>query len=354
MATGTRFLGVATAVAVLAGAPAAFAEDYYAGKTINFIVGFAPGGGTDTVWRAVAAHIGKHIPGKPNIVVQNMEGGGGMNAANFVYEKARKDGLQISTGPWNSMGALTGAPNVRVDYTKSPFIGGFPEVLINFTRTDVVPGGLKSPADIGKAENLIVAGLRPDSSQDLLMRLSLDLLGVKYKYVPGYPGAAKRRAALLSGEAGLTSIGYSEFKASIEPTAVAKGDIMGLWYHSRGAVPSIKDVAHFPAFYEKVRGQKLAGEKAEMLDTIYLATGVFLHALFAPPGTDPEALKALKIGYDRLMKDEEFQKFAMKTFNIPIDFVTQEEGEAAIQKLLGKPDKAKIDKLKAYISEGSK
>ena len=99
---------------------------------------------------------------------------------------------------------------------------------------------------------------------------------------------------------------------------------------------------------------KLAGEKAEMLDTIYLATGVFLHALFAPPGTDPEALKALKIGYDRLMKDEEFQKFAMKTFNIPIDFVTQEEGEAAIQKLLGKPDKAKIDKLKAYISEGSK
>lgn len=353
MAASIRILGV-VAAAVLAGTPAAFAEDYYAGKTINFIVGFAPGGGTDTVWRAVAAHIGKHIPGNPNIVVQNMEGGGGMNAANFVYEKARKDGLQISTGPWNSMGALTGAPNVRVDYTKSPFIGGFPEVLINFTRTDVVPGGLKNPADIGKAENLIVAGLRPDSSQDLLMRLSLDLLGVKYKYVPGYPGAAKRRAALLSGEAGLTSIGYSEFKASIEPTAVAKGDIMGLWYHSRGAVPSIKDVAHFPAFYEKVKGQKLSGEKGEMLDTIYLATGVFLHALFAPPGTDPEALKALKIGYERLMKDEEFQKFAMKTFNIPIDFVTTEEGEAAIQKLLGKPDKAKIERLQAYINEGSK
>ena len=74
----------------------------------------------------------------------------------------------------------------------------------------------------------------------------------------------------------------------------------------------------------------------------------------APPGTDPEALKALKIGYDRLMKDEEFQKFAMKTFNIPIDFVTQEEGEAAIQQLLGKPDQAKIDRLKAYINEGSK
>jgi hypothetical protein len=119
-------------------------------------------------------------------------------------------------------------------------------------------------------------------------------------------------------------------------------------------VKSITDVPHFPAFYEKVKGKKLEGEKAEILDTVYLATGVFLHALFAPPGTDPEALKALRIGYERLMKDEEFQKFAMKSFNIPIDFVSIEEGEEAIQKLLGKPDKAKIDRIQAYINEGSK
>ena len=332
----------------------AVAQEYYAGKTINFVVGFAPGGSTDTSWRAVAPFMAKHIPGNPRVVIQNMDGGGGMTAANFVYEKARPDGLTLSTGPWNSMGALTKAPGVRIDYTKMSFIGGFPEPLVNYARTDVLKGGLKSPLDIVKATSPTVAGLRPDSSQDLSMRLAFDMLGLKIKYVPGYPGAAQRRAALLSNEAQITSIGYTEYVSAVEPGAKADGSLIGLWYHSLTPRVSIAGMMDFPTVYEKIKGQKPAGEHWELLRTVYLATGVFLQAMMAPPKTPEAALKALAAGYEGLMKDEEFQKLSLKSFGARTDFITSAEGTKTIIELLGSPDQKVVERLNAYIQAGSK
>lgn len=76
------------------------AADFYSGKTMRFIVGYAPGGGYDTYTRLIARHIGKFIPGHPSIVVENMEGAGSLLAANYVYNKAEPDGLTV--GNFNS------------------------------------------------------------------------------------------------------------------------------------------------------------------------------------------------------------------------------------------------------------
>jgi tripartite-type tricarboxylate transporter receptor subunit TctC len=78
--------------------PAQAADPFYKGKTINFIVGFAPGGGSDLTCRVFANHIGRHIAGNPTIVVRNMPGASGANAANFVGEAARNDGLTALCG----------------------------------------------------------------------------------------------------------------------------------------------------------------------------------------------------------------------------------------------------------------
>ncbi|HZA52812.1 MAG TPA: hypothetical protein VE616_01070, partial [Candidatus Udaeobacter sp.] len=100
------------------------ADDFYKGKTIRFIVGYAPGGGYDTYTRAIARHISKFIPGQPATVVENMEGAGSLLAANYLYNKADPDGLTV--GNFNS-GMVTqqalGSKGVRFDARKFGWIG---------------------------------------------------------------------------------------------------------------------------------------------------------------------------------------------------------------------------------------
>ena len=85
---------------VVGGSTSALADDFYKGKTIRFVVGYAPGGGYDTYTRAVVRHMGKHLPGNPTPIVQNMTGGGSLIAANYIYKRAKPDGLTV--GIWNS------------------------------------------------------------------------------------------------------------------------------------------------------------------------------------------------------------------------------------------------------------
>ncbi len=127
--------------------PDASAEDFYQGKTIRFIVGYAPGGGYDTYTRAIARHIGKHIPGNPSAVVDNMEGAGSLLAANYMFNKAEADGLTV--GDFNS-GMVTqqalGAKGIRFDARKFGWVGspgkGWPTCMVmGFT-------GLKTLDDV--------------------------------------------------------------------------------------------------------------------------------------------------------------------------------------------------------------
>ena len=116
----------ATAVAwfICAAGSSAIADDFYKGKTIRVTVGLAPGGGYDTYARAVARHMGKHIPGNPSFVVDNMEGAGSLIAANYTYNKADRDGTFI--GVWNSAYVLyqaLGDKAVRLDARKLNWIG---------------------------------------------------------------------------------------------------------------------------------------------------------------------------------------------------------------------------------------
>jgi tripartite-type tricarboxylate transporter receptor subunit TctC len=104
----------------------AVGADFYAGKTIRVTVGFVPGGGYDTYARLVAQHMGKHIPGSPALVVDNMEGAGSLIATNYTYNKADRDGTFV--GVWNSAYVLyqaLGDRAVRSDAKKLNWIVGF-------------------------------------------------------------------------------------------------------------------------------------------------------------------------------------------------------------------------------------
>jgi tripartite-type tricarboxylate transporter receptor subunit TctC len=109
-------------LALLVGAPATSSgEEFYKGKTVLFIVGFAPGGGYDTYTRALARHIGKHIPGNPVSIVQNMTGGLSLVSAHYIYSRAKPDGLTV--GVWNSGMVLRQALGDRAVKFKSDKFG---------------------------------------------------------------------------------------------------------------------------------------------------------------------------------------------------------------------------------------
>jgi hypothetical protein len=171
--------------ALIAATPATAADDFYQGKRLTVLINFAVGGPTDIEGRLFAKHIGKHLAGTPTIIVQNMDGGGGATGTNFLGEVAPKDGTVI--------GYLTGVAwryvNIkersRVDFLSYNMIAYQPGTTVYYVRSNVEPG-IKVAGDILKAQNLVVGGLTADSSKDILERLCLDLLDVKYKYVTGY------------------------------------------------------------------------------------------------------------------------------------------------------------------------
>src|SRR5262245_50462850 len=112
------------AVTLLSGGRPTDAQSFYEGKTLRIIVGLAPGGGFDTYARVIARHVGRHVPGNPTVVVENMTGAGSLIAANHVYRVAKPDGLTI--GKFNGalmLGQVLGQPGIEFDARKFEFIG---------------------------------------------------------------------------------------------------------------------------------------------------------------------------------------------------------------------------------------
>ena len=110
--------------ALIAGADAQPADQFYKGRTVAMIIGFEPGGGYDIYARLAARHLGAHLPGKANVVPQNMPGAGGLSAMNYIYRQAAKDGSAIGAPHGNiALGQLLGGPNIEYDARKFHWVG---------------------------------------------------------------------------------------------------------------------------------------------------------------------------------------------------------------------------------------
>ena len=173
-------LTVALFTALAFPAPAtAQTGDYFAGKTLRVIVGLEAGGTADVFIRTFAAQLRKHIPGNPTVVVQNMTGAGGSVAANYTYERAAPDGLTIVFNTFHPLAQALGDPSMRARYDQFDYVGAIGDIRVNYMRTDVVPGGAKKPADIMKAETVVVGALSHSDFSGTLGQLSLKVPGRK-------------------------------------------------------------------------------------------------------------------------------------------------------------------------------
>src|SRR5215468_10500166 len=157
---------IALCAALAVAAPMAHADDpFYAGKRLTILINFASGGPTDIEGRLFAKHLARHIDGAPNIVIQNMDGAGGIVGAKYLGEVAPRDGSIAGYFTGTAFMYALDPERFRVDFKTYEFVATQPGTTVHFARKDVQPG-LEQPGDIVKAKNLIVGGLSVDTPKD--------------------------------------------------------------------------------------------------------------------------------------------------------------------------------------------
>jgi hypothetical protein len=312
-------LGVC-ALAIVA-SPALAQEPFYKGKRLTVLINFDAGSATDIEGRVFARHFAKHIEGSPNLIVQNIAGGGGINGTLYLGEVAPKDGTMmgyITATAWN----YASQPYLfRVDFKTYEFIGFQGGTAVYYMRTDVPPG-IKQARDIVKAQGLVSGGVAATTGRDLGIRLTLDILGVPFKHVTGYRSGERARLALQRSEIHLYADTSPGYRSAIEPTMVKAGEVIPLWFDprwdGRSFGPTSKQVEGLPIqpyheFYRSVKGTMPSGEKWETYLSLITLNGAMQRLFVLPPGAPAAAVEALRAALLRLEKDPEFAKDALKT-----------------------------------------
>ncbi len=300
---------------------AADAQGFYSGKRFTILINYAAGGPADIEGRVVARHIAKHIEGNPTIVVQNMDGAGGLIGTNYIGEIAPKDGTMLGLLTGVAWPYASEAKPRKVDFKLYEFVAYQPGTTVYFMRTDVKPG-IKSPLDLGRAEGLVSGGLSAESSKDLLLRLTLEMLGRNYKYVTGYRGSNAARHALTTGEVNYYSESPPSYRGLVEPSLVKTGVAIGLFYDSGWDGRTFNkplqveglDLPAYHELYKQIRGEEPSGQLWETYKTIVALSHAMQRIAVFPPGTPQAAIDAITKAFQGLETDAEFAAEGRRTF----------------------------------------
>ncbi|MGZ8531984.1 MAG: Bug family tripartite tricarboxylate transporter substrate binding protein [Candidatus Binatia bacterium] len=326
------------------GVTPAFSADgsFYRGKTVTVLINFAAGGPTDIEGRLAARYLGKHIPGQPAVIVQNMSGAGGVTGTNYLGEVAKRDGLTLGYFTGQFFNLLTADPNLRVDLAKFAYIASIEGVAVAYIRRDVAPG-IQEPKDLIKAKGFKVGGLSLNSAKDVRFRLQLDILGVPHQYVTGYNSNSDARLALERNEIQFFTEGTPGYRSQVQPRMVKDGLVVPVYadelvtadgeFRSSAEVP---DIPTFSQLHQQLFGKLGSGPLWEALKTINLTHAMQRIAKVAP-NTPAEAVAALRQGFSQMIKDPEFiQEFKKVTRSDP-NFQVGGEADKLIRKLVQAP-----------------
>lgn len=274
-------------------------EAFYRGKTITVVVGYSVGGGYDVYARALARHLGRHVPGAPAVVVQNMPGAGSQKALEFILTFAAKDGLSIGTFG-RTLPIAPMIENAKYDPTRLEWIGS----VTSDTTTCVAwhTSAIKTWDDM-KVHPFTVGGLGKGSDPEMFATLMRVMFGLNIKLVSGYPGTNDVALAMERGEVdGMCGFSYSSLRAMrrswIDERKVAI--LMQAGLTRDPAIPP--DV---PMLIDKTTTQT---QRDALL--LILAPQAVARPFAMPPGTPPDRVAAVRAAFMATMSDPEFIKEA--------------------------------------------
>lgn len=329
----TRFPGmlvmVVSVALVMAVTIEASAGDFYAGKTIKIVVGNPVGGGFDLYARLVSRHLGIHIPGNPNIILANMPGGGGVAAANHLFQAAKADGLTI--GVWNPSFILRqalGDATMAFESTKFRWIGS----VTGTTEACAIMGfrGLKNWQQIQASKDpILMAATRPGANSHYLPTLLSSATGAKFQVVSGYAGTAPILLALQRREVHGACWNWESMRVIAKDMLKADGadKLIPFLIERKPQEAALKDAQLFREIF--------VGEYLKMYEALTAYTEFFYPLMF-PPGVSDETLNLLRRAFTAVVRDPKLVIEA-RTTGLSIEYVRGEEIEAQVPKIVDLP-----------------
>ncbi len=323
----TRVLAGLIAFAALA--TSATAGDYYAGKSIDLLIGAPPGGGYDIYARALARHYGRHIPGQPTIVAKNMPGAGSARAAGFISTMAPKDGTAIAAiMPGAVMGPLLEEKaEALFDPAKVLYLG----TANSGTRICVSRKDSKIKTfDDARTQKTAFGGVSSNDSTREYGYMLKKTAGAQYDVVSGYSGTAEIALAMERGEIdGACGWDWSSFKSQ-RPDWIRDNKVNLLL--QVGLEPNAELTRMgVPAVFKYV-----TNEDDRKVVELVIAQQVFQRSYIAPPGLAAEQLEALRAAFDATMRDKDFLADA-ETMRIDIAPLSGAKVQELVQKLYAAP-----------------
>jgi tripartite-type tricarboxylate transporter receptor subunit TctC len=293
-------------------------EQFYAGKTVDLVIGYPPGGSNDTWARLVTRHLGKHIPGRPSVVPKNTPGAGSFLAVNQIFNVAPKDGSVIGIGsPTMPLDEKLGTQGVRFKTAELNWIGRVDSLINMVFMWQTSP--VKTFADALKIETTLSA-TGVGSTVSVYPTVLNNVLGTKFKLIMGYKGSNEAMLAVERGEAEGHSTSWTALKVAhpdwIRENKVAILVQFALKRHAEMPdVPTAIDLAH-------------NDEERAILAAVMNAAEVGT-AFFTTPAVPADRLNALRRAFDATMKDPDFHADVERT-RLAINPITGEE----LQKLV--------------------
>jgi tripartite-type tricarboxylate transporter receptor subunit TctC len=329
-------LAAAFALAAVAPRDGAAQSSHYEGKTITIVVGFKAGGGYDRTARILARHLPKYIPGKPNVIVQNMPGANSITAANHVFAVAKPDGLTLGTFNRNLVLAqLTNVPGVKYDMTKFAWVGSAAsETTVLAIRSDLP---YRTFNDLRKAGKTVVIGATGPGANTYDFPLLLkEFLGVDFKIVSGYSSSADIMLAIERKEVDARAGSYTSLRPFIDRKLVH---------------PVIRARAVEPGIEQLPVDESLAPTpRAKAIMALRSAPEVIGRPYVMTPGTPPDILKVVREAFAKAIKDPELVAESKKA-KMELEYLSGDETLKIIQEVLAQP-KDVVDEFSRYIKFG--
>jgi len=342
MRASAGLLAAFLALAVVISARADEVADFYRGRSVTLFIGYSAGGGYDAYGRVLARHLGKHIPGGPSVVVQNMPGAGSLRCANFLYNLAPRDGTAIghfSRGL--AMEPLIGTSPTQFDARRFGWLGsGTDEVSIFVTWHS---SAVKSWDD-ALIKPFTVAGEGSGSDPDVFSAVLKNAFGARLKLVSGYPGSAEVALAIERGEVdGRVGWSWSSLKL-LKPDWVAGQRVN---FIVQLALNKSQELAQAPLILDFADTER----KRQILRLV-LSRQPMARPFAAPPGLPQDRLRALRKAFDATMADPEFLAEA-KHRGLEVNPVSGSEIDRLVDELYSTPPDI-VAETRRMISDGAR
>jgi tripartite-type tricarboxylate transporter receptor subunit TctC len=310
-------------------------RDFYLGKSISFIVGYSAGGGYDLYARLLARHLGRYIPGHPNILVQNMPGGASFTAVRYLTSTAPKDGTAVAMfDPGLILESLASPDKFTGTFSDYRWIGGMSrEIPICYSWAAT---GIKTWADVMKRKEFIIGLTAKGSNSYVNGAVLRKVLNAPVRQIAGYPGSNEQRMAVERGE--------------LEGNCASWSAIPQDWIVNKKMIPLLRFTAHrpddMPPETPFVNDLATTSEQRDLLDVLNAPTKLGRPFIVdrQVPGARVDLLRA---GLVAALQDKQLLAEAQK-LAFPIELVSGEEAEGIVKTMYAAPP-AIVRKVKDVI-----